>query len=181
MNLKINSLFTDAEGSKVYKRIISYIEKEQIDRELNKGVLLGLSGGADSVVLLSFLVYYREKHHLNFPIIACHVNHSIRHGEAERDEEFSRELSTALEIEFLSRKIDVPTLAKESSLGLEETARNVRYKCFDEIIDGRNDISIIAVAHNATDNCETVIFNLARGSGINGIAGISTKTSSKLC
>ena len=60
MNNKINNLFCDAAGNSVYKRIISYIAKEKIDKKLNDGVLLGFSGGADSVFLLSFLVYYKH-------------------------------------------------------------------------------------------------------------------------
>ena len=172
MNNKINNLFCDTTGNNVYKRIISYITKEKIDKRLNEGVLLGFSGGADSVFLLSFLVHYKERMGLDFPILAYHVNHGIRGEEAKRDEIFSREFASTLDVEFESCRLDVPGLAKKSSLGIEEAARNARYSRFDEIIKGRNDISTIAVAHNATDNCETVIFNLARGSGINGISGI---------
>ena len=75
-------------------------------------------------------------------------------------------------MEFTSRKIDVPTLARESGKGLEETARDARYSIFADIISSRNDISHIALGHNATDNLETVIFNMMRGAGSRGISGI---------
>ena len=172
MNKRINDLFTGTDGAGVYKKIVAYITRQQIDKLIDKGVLLGLSGGADSVFLLSFLLYYRELKKLTFPIVCCHVNHGIRGEEAKRDAEFSANLSSDLGVEFLLREIDVPSLAKQMSQGLEETARNARYSLFNDIIRSRNDISTISVAHNATDNSETVIFNLARGSSINGISGI---------
>lgn len=172
MNSKIDNLFGSANGKQVYRKIVSYISKQGIDKELGKGVLLGLSGGADSVFLLAFLLFHREKEGYDFPILCCHVNHGIRGEEAERDERFAASLSSELGVEFISHTLDVPRLAKESSIGIEEAAREARYSVFNYIISGRNDISTIAVAHNATDNCETVVFNLSRGSGTNGVSGI---------
>ena len=108
----------------------------------------------------------------DFPLLAVHINHCIRGEEADRDEQFARDFSLNLGIEFKSLKIDVPCMAKEYGLGLEEAARNARYSAFRDIIEGRNDISTIAIAHNATDNCETIIMNILRGSGLSGICGI---------
>ena len=86
---------------------------------------------------------------------------------------FSHTFCEENEIEFLSFRRDVPTYARKNSLGMEEAARNVRYSIFEELLRSRNDLSCIAVAHNATDNLETVIFNMMRGAGTRGISGIS--------
>ena len=110
----------------------------------------------------------------SFPkkLLAVHINHMIRGSEADRDEAFSKDFCEKLGVEFISKKIDVPSLSKELSIGMEEAARKARYSHFADIISSRNDISTIAVAHNSTDNIETVLFNLIRGAGINGVSGI---------
>ena len=136
---------------------------------LKGGTVVGLSGGADSVLLLIFLC--KLSRDLNFKLKAVHVNHHIRGEEADRDEEFSQQLCNALEIPFKAIHVDVPALAEKTHSGLEECARNVRYTEFERIrLD--SGFSAIAVAHNASDNAETVIFNLARGTGIKGLCGI---------
>ena len=171
MDKKINSLFSSQEGKRLFDMANSAIEEHNMADLLKNGVLLGLSGGADSVMLLCFLLEYRRKTS-DFPILAVHVNHSIRAEDADADESFCNELCSALGVEFISRKIDVPTMASEQGIGVEECARNARYMEFANIISGRNDIKTIAVAHNADDNLETVIFNIFRGSGTRGAAGI---------
>ncbi len=171
MDKKINSLFSSPEGKKLFDLANSAIEEHNMSDALKKGVLLGLSGGADSVMLLCFLLEYRRKTS-DFPILAVHVNHSIRGDDADADERFCKELCSALGVEFISRKIDVPAMASEQGIGVEECARNARYLEFANIISGRNDIETVAVAHNADDNLETVIFNIFRGSGTRGASGI---------
>ena len=135
-------------------------------------VLVGLSGGADSVMLLLFLLEYSAREDKSFPILCVHVNHGIRGDEAMRDEAFSKDLVSASSALFESVRINVPNMAAEWKNGLEEAARKVRYSVFDDIIRSRNDISCIAVAHNATDNVETVLLNMLRGTGLNGLCGI---------
>lgn len=137
------------------------------------GILLGLSGGADSVLLLHFLLEYRARNAISFPLLAVHVNHGIRGDEAERDEAFSKATACALGVDFASVHIDVPRFAQDNSLGLEEAARKLRYAKFNELIGSRSDISCIAVAHNSSDNLETVLFNFMRGAGTRGLAGIA--------
>ena len=139
---------------------------------ISRGVLVGLSGGADSVMLLHLLSEYKRTVCPAFSILAVHVNHGIRGDEADRDECFAGELAASLGVEFISRRIDVPSLATECGKSLEEAARDARYAIFADIILGRDDISTIALGHNATDNLETVIFNMMRGAGSRGIAGI---------
>lgn len=131
----------------------------------SRGILVAYSGGADSSLLLHYLVrrYGCEK------ISACHVNHMIRGLEADSDEDFCRETCKLLEVQFFSKKINIPEIAKNDGLGVEEAARRERYKYFSECADGR----LIATAHNATDNLETVVFNLCRGSGLAGLGGIA--------
>ncbi len=168
---KISTLFTTDEGRSVYESALSAVCDYGMESAINSGVLVGLSGGPDSVMLLLFLLEYRQRGQY-FPIVCVHVNHSIRGDEALRDENESRLLCKSLGVEFLSFTYDVPTLAKKHGKGLEEMARHVRYSCFDDIISGRNDVSAIAIAHNATDNLETVILNIMRGAGARGAAGI---------
>ncbi len=168
---KINQMFALPEGAKIYDNAIAAICEHNMDAHIKGGVLVGLSGGADSVMLLSFLVCYRLKNG-DFPILAVHINHGIRGDEADRDEIFSKALANSLGVDFISLKLDIPQMAKEEHAGLEEVARNARYREFSKIIQSRNDISTIAVAHNSTDNLETVIFNLMRGAGSSGMSGI---------
>lgn len=171
MDNKILSLFDTPEGNAVYSSAVSTIDEYGMKKMITNGVLVGLSGGADSVMLLCFLLEYRRRT-AEFPILAVHINHSIRGEFADRDEEFARKLCDKLSVEFISKKIDVPLIAKKQGLGIEECARNVRYQEFSNIILGRNDINSIAVAHNADDNLETVIFNIFRGTGLRGVCGI---------
>lgn len=168
----IADMFDTPSGRDIYDRVSRTVKNLGMDVLLDKGVLLGLSGGADSIFLLCFLKEYQRRENREFPLLAVHVNHGIRGDEADRDEQFSRQFATSLNVEFCSYNIDVPKMSSESGLGLEETARNARYSIFGDLIESRNDISFIAVAHNATDNAETVIMNMLRGSGLNGMCGI---------
>ncbi len=171
MNNKLDLLFESESFNRLYAKAERAIEDHGMSSCLKEGVLVGLSGGADSVLLLHLLIAFRRRH-FDFKIVAAHVNHMIRGDEADRDEAFSKALAEALHVEFVSKKIDVPTLARERSLGIEECAREARYSYFADIISGRNDIAFIATAHNADDNLETVLLNILRGAGTRGGAGI---------
>ncbi|MBR2931044.1 MAG: tRNA lysidine(34) synthetase TilS [Clostridia bacterium] len=165
--------FGDKSGRELFLSVLDTVERYGMAEMLGGGVLLGLSGGADSVLLALFLAEYKTRLAPGMKMIAVHVNHMIRGEEANRDEEFSRLLAERFGYEFISRSIDVPELASNLGIGIEEAARNARYSVFEEIIKSRNDVSCIATAHNATDNAETVIFNLTRGSGTKGASGIA--------
>ncbi len=171
MDKCMSSPFSSEKGEQIYKSARKTVEEYSMYPLLLRGVLVGLSGGADSVALLHFLVELRRREEY-FPIVAVHINHMIRGDEANRDECFSEALASELGVEFLSCRVDVPKMAKERSLGIEEAARNARYSEFRKIISSRNDIDTIAVAHNSSDNLETVLFNIMRGSGSNGASGI---------
>ena len=172
LNKQAEEIFKTDIGAPIYNQILLTMQKHGMEEQINKGVLIGFSGGADSVTLLLFLLEYQRRTGDDFKIMCVHVNHNIRGDEAKRDEDFSRSVVSASSAEFDSVSVDVPSIAKEKGLGLEEAARNVRYSIFNDIITSREDISCIAVAHNATDNVETVIFNMLRGSGLSGICGI---------
>lgn len=132
-------------------------------------ILLALSGGADSGALLDMLVGYCQKQ--GAPLSVAHVNHMIRGEDAERDRDFCKELAKKHSLPFYLLEADVPRLAKEHGRGLEEEAREVRYEFFSKIMR-ENSIPLLATAHNATDNAETVIFNITRGCGLKGLCGI---------
>ena len=136
-------------------------------------ILVGLSGGADSTALLHRLCEYRKT--TDCTLVAAHVNHGIRgkeYGyEADRDENFCRELCLSLGVELCVERVNVPALAKASGKSLETEARDQRYAFFARLMRERG-ICTLATAHNADDDLETQIFNFSRGCGIEGLAGI---------
>ena len=136
-------------------------------------VIAGFSGGADSSCLLRLLHEHCSK--LGVTLAAAHINHKIRGDSADRDEAFCRRICRDLNIPLYVGIFDVPALADEWGLGLEETARKVRYAYFDqvsEILTGSPSQAVIATAHNATDNLETILFHMMRGTGLHGLCGI---------
>ena len=132
-------------------------------------VLCAVSGGADSVCLLHLLCRLRGERAVE--VFAAHFEHGIRGEESIRDADFVRELCEKYAVELRLEHCDVPAAAARKHMGLEETARELRYafleKCADEL-----ECDYILTAHNADDNAETVLFNLSRGSGIQGLCGI---------
>jgi len=132
-------------------------------------ILVGFSGGADSSALLNMLSAFGKSH--NTLIYAAHVNHGIRGREADRDEKFCRDMCERLGIRLFVHRADVPAIAKENRESIETAARRVRYEFFDRIMSEEG-IPLLATAHNADDNLETMIFNLVRGASLSGICGI---------
>ncbi|MBE6635065.1 MAG: tRNA lysidine(34) synthetase TilS [Ruminococcaceae bacterium] len=164
-------IFSSSLGTEVLGTIEAHMTEFFMHEYIKNGVVIGLSGGADSVLLLIFLLNLKKR--MDFTLKAIHVNHMIRGSEADHDEDFCRELCFALGVEFVSVKRDVPALSKENKCGLEEAARNARYEEFRAFIENDDSISTIATAHNATDNLETFIFNMLRGSGLSGLCAIA--------
>ncbi len=132
-------------------------------------VVVALSGGADSVTLLSVLNSIKEQFGLT--LYAAHINHCLRGEESDRDESFCKILCKNYNIELFTKKLDVKSLAKQKKISEELCGRNVRYEFLDELSHKLN--AKVATAHTASDNAETVLFNLSRGSGINGVGGIA--------
>ena len=154
--------------NKVLKTIIENHLIESGDK-----LVLGVSGGPDSIAMLYILNEIRKSKKLNFEIVVAHVNHMIR-TEASEDEKFVKENCEKLYIEFFSKSIDVQKLANTNKIGLEEAGRKVRYEFFKEVLK-KTDANKIAIAHNKNDKVETVLMNLLRGSGIQGLRGIEYK------
>ncbi|MBQ9086476.1 MAG: tRNA lysidine(34) synthetase TilS [Clostridia bacterium] len=141
----------------------------------NTPILVGYSGGADSTALLHMLWQYGKRH--GTPVYAAHIHHGIRGKEADRDEEFCHQFAEQLGIPLFVYHADVPRLAKERGESVETTARHVRYHYFDSLME-EHGIPLLATAHNACDNLETMLFHLVRGSGLGGMCGIPQ---SRLC
>lgn len=130
-------------------------------------IVAGVSGGADSMCLLHFLCSIKEEYNLS--IIAAHINHNLRGEEAKRDELFVMSYCQRNHIPFELLSVNIAEMADLQRLGTEECARNVRYKFFNDVCSLPHKI---ATAHTLSDNVETVLFNLARGTSLKGIAGI---------
>lgn len=130
-------------------------------------VLVALSGGADSALLLRVLCALGSRY--NFTVAAAHINHQLR-DTADRDEEFSKKLAKELGAEFYSKKIDVKALSKECGMGEEQYAREARYEFFASLGYDK-----IATAHNKNDVAETLLFNFMRGATTKGLSGIPYK------
>lgn len=147
--------------------------------EPNDKILLGVSGGPDSMAMLTIIQEFQRKleQELPFTFAVVHVNHGIRE-EASQDEEFVRDFCQKNQIDFYSIRIDVEKIAHTRKIGIEEAGRKERYQFFDQIAQkiGANKI---ATAHNQNDKVETMIMNVLRGSGISGLKGIEPMRDNK--
>lgn len=131
-------------------------------------VTVALSGGADSMCLLYSLLAIKDE--FSFNVSAAHLNHMIRGEEALRDEVFVIEQCKKLGVELFVERADVPKYAQENKISIELAARQIRYDFFQRIAKG-----VVATAHTASDNIETVILNLTRGASLKGLCGIPPK------
>lgn len=132
-------------------------------------LLLGVSGGIDSMVMATlFRIWGRE-----FSI--AHINFSLRGTDSDEDELFVQQWCKNNQVKFYSKKVDTIAYSNERSISIEMAAREIRYNYFVEIAK-KNGIDFVAVAHSASDNIETLILNLSRGTGLKGLSGISTNT-----
>ena len=132
-----------------------------------KEIVVGFSGGADSVCLLHVLNSIKSD--FGFSLTAAHVNHGLRGAEALRDAEFANNFCKEYAIPFRLLNADCPAEAEKTGESFEECGRRIRYDFFDSLC---SEASRIATAHNSNDNAETVIFNIIRGSSLNGACGI---------
>lgn len=150
-----------------------YIEKNQLIRP-GDGVVVGLSGGPDSVFLLYVLHTLQAR--IGFTLRAVHVHHGIRGAEADRDAAFSEKLCAKLAVPFWAVHVDAPSYAAQHGLSLEEAARILRYEALET---ARQQLTTptawVAVAHHLDDQAETVLHNLVRGAGLRGLAGMENR------
>ena len=131
-------------------------------------VLVGVSGGADSVCLLLALYELREE--MDFSIEAVHVEHGIRGAESLRDADYVKDLCERLDVPYQVYSVDVPEYAEEAGVGLEEAARKLRYEVFERLALEMG--AKVALAHHKEDNAETILFQLVRGSSLAGLCGM---------
>ncbi|RPI75397.1 MAG: tRNA lysidine(34) synthetase TilS [Ignavibacteriales bacterium] len=150
------------------QKVLKFITEKKLIQENDK-VLTGLSGGPDSVFLLHFLKKYSKKFKIEIGVV--HINHLLRGKDADKDERFCREFSEKLNLLFFEIRKDIKASAAKEKISVEEAGRLIRYKVYQEILvkEGYNKI---ATAHNADENAETVLLNLIKGSGIQGLSGI---------
>jgi tRNA(Ile)-lysidine synthase len=152
----------------VPKKVLNTIKKYQMISKGDK-VLVGFSGGPDSVALLCALNELKTQ--LGIKIYALHINHQLRAKAADEDEKFARGFCKAKRIKIRCVRINVFEYAKKNKMSIEEGARVIRYEYLEKEVK-RIGGNKIAVGHNANDNTETVILNLVRGAGLAGLSGI---------
>lgn len=149
-------------------KVRRYIEQWHM-LESEDCVIVGVSGGADSLCLLFVLLELQKE--IPFRLIACHVNHGIRGEEAEADEAFVKQICAEYKIPCVSCFENVELIAKKRKQSTEEAGRDVRRAFFEKVLLEYNGTKI-ALAHHKNDNVETFFLNLARGSGLKGLCGI---------
>lgn len=148
-------------------RVQKFIQSEKLLPH-NAKVIVGLSGGMDSMVLLDLLVL------LEYRCIAAHCNFHLRGAESDRDADFVRKWCKNTDIPFTSIDFDTTGYAEYRKISIEMAARELRYEWF-EILRKQYEADAIAVAHHRDDSVETVLLNLIRGTGIKGLSGISPR------
>lgn len=152
----------------ILKKVELYIEKNKL-LFLEKGkILVGVSGGRDSVALLDILIK------LGYQCTVAHCNFHLRGEESDRDEKFVQQLSFNLNIPYYSVDFDTVNYAKQKNISIEMAARELRYSWFTSLTKKIN-AQAIAIAHHADDNVETFLMHLVRGTGLKGLTGISPK------
>lgn len=142
----------------------AYIAQHQLLRP-GAPVIVGLSGGADSVALLHILT------RLGYPCVAAHCNFHLRNDESESDADFAQQTAEALGLPFRRIDFDTADYAHQNGVSTEMAARTLRYEWF-ETLRRELDAEAIAVAHHRDDNVETVLLNLIRGTGLSGLCGM---------
>jgi tRNA(Ile)-lysidine synthase len=154
----------------MYKQEIKKLEQKIVikinDYSNSKDTLiLGLSGGADSVFLFHMLLLTKSS------FISAHLNHNLRGEESKRDQVFCTRLCKNHNKSIKIKTLDIEKIAKSSKKGIEETGRIERYKFFKDLAK-KHKAKLIITAHHADDNAETIIKNLSRGSSLSGLSGI---------
>ena len=156
-------------GEKMLDKIEQYMLNNHMPVR-NGHVIVGVSGGADSMCLLFVMLSLRSR--LNMTVTAVHIHHGLRGAEADADEAFTKAFCQVQDIECVIFRTDIRAMAHREKLTEEEAGRKYRYMCFEQV-RAQKHAACIAVAHHQDDQAETVLFNLARGSGLAGLSGIA--------
>ncbi len=149
------------------ERFESYIESQQLCTKEDK-ILLGISGGIDSMCLADLLIQS------GYQVILAHCNFKLRGDESDGDEEFVTNYAKKHKLQLHKARFDTTAHAEKENISIQMAARQLRYDWFEQIRLNYN-LDLIAVAHNADDQLETFFINLTRGTGIRGLSGIKTK------
>ena len=160
-----------------YKKFKENITKQNLLPKDNGLIILTLSGGVDSVVLFHLFLKLQSEFSGQFELVSHHQNHMIRESSAQ-DLELSRQISESHDVPFYSSVDNVPSIAQEKSLNLEDAGRRVRQKNWLALAKAlRDDLTNvrIATAHHANDQAETLLLNLARGSSLKGLSAIEAQ------
>ena len=153
----------------MFTKVKDYTEKYQMLTSKDR-VIVGVSGGADSVCLL--LVLLEMQRDMSFELVAVHVNHGLRGAEADADEAFVKQFCEERGVPLEIYHADVATVAKERKQSAEEAGREVRRECFEQARRKYGGTKV-ALAHHQNDNAETFLFRLARGTGLKGLGGMA--------
>lgn len=151
------------------QKVIETIRKYNLIEDGDK-IVLGVSGGPDSISMLNILKEIKDEQIIKFEIYVAHINHMIRE-EAIDDEKYVEDYCNKNNIKCYIKRIDVVKIANDKKIGTEEAGRKARYEFFEEILK-RTNSNKIAIAHNINDKIETIIMHLLRGSGLSGLKGI---------
>ena len=161
------------EAKKLENKIIKTLSKNLKKKD---SVILGISGGPDSMLLLYFFEKFQQK--VPIKIIVAHINHKIRKKEADLDEKFVKkyvENFNNKDVIFHATKRDIAKLSQKNKKGLEEMGRKIRYEFF-ATLQKKYSAKFIVTAHHADDNIETIILNLTRGANLQGLSGMQLLT-----
>lgn len=152
----------------IFEKVLSTINKHELIQKGDK-IVVGLSGGPDSVCLLHILSRLKEE--LDLEIYAAHLNHQIRGIEAQKDAFYISKLCEEMGITFFIKSINVPEYCEKNGVSIEEGARKLRYEMFYEIKNNTR-ANKIAIGHNLNDQAETILMRMMRGTGLQGLKGI---------
>lgn len=156
------------------EKVLQTIVKNELIKNGDK-IVIGVSGGPDSITLLDVLIKLQNK--IEFNITVAHINHMIR-KDAIDDQKYVEQYCKNKSIQCFVKQEKVEEIAKMDKIGTEEAGRNLRYKFFNEILQ-KTDSNKIATAHTKNDNVETVLMNIIRGTGTSGLKGIKAKRDNK--
>lgn len=153
------------------EKVLNSIKKYNLVDAGDK-IVLGVSGGPDSVCLLNIL--HSLESELQITIVVSHINHMLRGEESDADESHVRGLCERLGVDFFSKAINIGEYSKNAGISTEEAGREARYNEF-KALAGKTGASKIAVAHNKNDQAETVLMRIIRGAGLEGLRGMDFK------
>lgn len=137
--------------------------------QIGDKVIVGVSGGPDSICMLHILMTLRERFSLK--LVVAHINHGLRGVDSDNDEKYVEEFCKLNKIDFSSIKVDVHKISRDKNISCESAGRDVRYKFFNSLKE-KHSANKIAIAHNSNDQAETVLMRIMRGTGLEGLSGI---------